>query len=563
MKASILPKKRYTPLTSAQLALFASAKKKSKPSDPLPLETKPTIPPETKTTIPLETKTASQSLLYPAQCDALPPNYHGDVAKILIAFFDQQARDPTELRICGVKGPTGSGKSFAVRRACQEAGYELVELHGGMEDEEFKSRRLDFLHRGCAMKKIRVLLVDNVDELEVPKRKIMIPSKPSSKRLRLKYNAVVMTYTDYVPELQPLRKQKKTPPIFQECVCKPLTPNEVSHLVALLCQQNQKPSVSLGPIYAQVGMDMGAILSQIYCEHYFKTQGNQNHWKDRTELDLFEALDLVLRPPEQLKNVNQVQWRSHLDTNTELERYVILWRMGPEPKMGEVVWNTYLKRILPGPSGQLMSGMMTRLRSETDSPGVRSYSDSEVVAILTDTFVGSLDKSWWLSDAYSVHDIIRGDEFFDTEPNEALLLGSIRMTMLKGDPKKPFFPPEDLRPLPKITDSKRCLNYCVIDQGQLQVLQMVATIHHVEQQKKQEDFKYQPDPIYSWDRLIGKRWRFEADQDKWFVCDAFATKGTGKDWEWTDKKAKSILPPLGVECVKLVTLSAQSTNLVS
>lgn len=508
------------------------------------------------------------SMLYTLLSDTLPLNFHPKVTETVINFVRKHMEDRSVLRILAINGPIGCGKTFCVRRACRDAGFELIELNCSRTPEEFENIRMQGLFGKSD--RVRVLLVDNVDELKPARlNKFFSTAATKGQRIRFKYNAVIMTHTEYVKQFTRLRN---APNRFQEVECKPLVFDQTKELIKHICTLQNCPMPDVGSLWAANGPDTGCILSQLYAHH---TSGAENARlsgaKDQVSLNLKTAVDLLVRPNEIDRN-QSLRWERNLSMN---QKYAAIWDCGGE-QLDDVLFNIYPRRLAPCLDLNSAPEFIKEIRQEKkinddqwgtkpaleiisddmddDEKSKRSKANTKIMTEwqqsrygligteLDDAFMREMQALECLADAYSTSNVLKRGR------GKTYLQGHIFQAM-KASPQNSriqLIMPSEFRPLAvesKMARAQKVLNECFVDRSQVEILQFVGVLNAAEVAKKAKDLSYEIQDDYDWKQHIG----IFHGHDVFADCQ----DRTSKDWKWTGKRT-SELPPIGIECAKLM-----------
>lgn len=237
------------------------------------------------------------------------------------------------------------------------------------------------------------------------------------------------------------------------------------------------------------------------------------------------------------------------------KKYNEIWDCGGE-QVDAILYNVYPRRFGPCLDLKHLPSVLQGVREEKNITGDQwsaltpSKRTDLVGQELKDAFLNEVDVMAQLADAYSESDLFRRNDHF--------LHGNFLQAMqtTPQDSRTPLIMPSEYRPLAvesKVARTLQVLNECGIDRSYVERLQMVAVMNAIESSKKERDITYEIKEEYDWKEFIGKRWRFDDEAECWYRTDVFADcqDRTTKDWKWTGKQT-SELPPIGIECAKLM-----------
>ncbi len=491
----------------------------------------------------------------PTYCLSLiDDNFHKSTTDALIKNIQALDKNPNhDIKVVMVHGPCGSGKTFAVQKACLEAEFENVSIDMSVATPKKPGKKKnqestkpvekldgDVLIRGAILgapdvlraraqgkpkRRIRVVIVDALDEydkLSIDKfftfltgihgltgAKVKTPHK---KAARFAPNFVILVVTNpfhknisrwwykFGGPKQPNSELKITPPNYQQAC------TLVNRCVVKL---GARPNKLYNDMVVESLPNVTALLMKLQFSIYGldKVEGGID---DRVVVNFFGDCKTLLSPPDDLV----------------YEKYDAIWER-EHTKIDTTIFNSYPQyvRFIPP------------LRDEDK---VRKH-DMDL-----GVYSAGIDSMAEISDAFSMLDTV--DQTVFTNDENQTFTQILRRTVRNELQDVAFPAVHNAQIFPKYQNGSAVRPPISVSKQDAEKFHMIHSIHQIEEAKRGRNMKFQLSNDYQLANHVGT-YVTRADDTKWLQVDMFPSnivdengvKLSKKNWETTlDPKLKTI-----------------------
>jgi hypothetical protein len=540
------------PLSYVQLPSKSELEAISTPTPPPPVSLNPVL-------LQLESQQR-----YPLQqyCMSLPLNYHAHVTDALVRHINAYNRDvnyPTRLVL--LTGAAGAGKTFSIRRACELAGYDTVDIDAGgsggakrkkasiqrkrdlTEDMEVKKKENDIescirqslssppdFNSPNANKRIKVAIIDAIDTLDASqigrlrkiirndskpiaegddekksqknnnakkKKKTSTENKSQKQKIKIRYNFIVLVSNHRYGKNMNEWLYKLKVP---EITLNNLDQSQTNALVRKACEYLNMPmNAKVYQLIQLFGNNLTALLTRL---EWLNIGGGH--------LTNDMALESLKMDDTEETNIFE-SGRKILEPTSDgsFAEYETIWeKSGEFQKMYNIVYNSYLSYVqfvpeTPTPSDTVAWNQLLQDYPQDRSrvyQGLQSLSQIAHIFSETNTVMNKIPEE--VCENYM--------QFTLKSELQDIFARAVKNRQLDI---KTFYTNPDTT----------CLSKCMINSREAEKLWYVSTLRNIEARKKLKDIKYEPQLQYELSENIGHYYSLVNDErNEWVDLDIFA-----------------------------------------
>jgi hypothetical protein len=485
--------------------------------------------------------TSSFQGLLPDYLRTLPINFHQTLVhdlKRAIEDANTARQTPgSKITILLLTGKSGTGKTFSVYRACQEAGFQLYEPDDASLDFAAEMRAAVTCPPRHAEvghdKKLRVALFDNIDFYSTPllnqlrnylttlstgrlSRSEAVRGKSTRRAVHIATNVVILVCSN--ENSQPVNALVKSVKP-RKLVCYPPGNLYIQDLMRLSCEHMGLQPHLLAHNFPSVLEAYGSEdLTSLFMNFQFLLTDPQgahllaNAKKDLLTVNFFNCVKYVMAPPDTAK----------------FAEYQRQWQLGGDG-VARILFNSYPKYLPYVTQTPSEITAWLSLGHQGADPGSRPATR------IQQAHTGGLESMAALAEAFSSIDLIQGGFSMDTKANdedrETVHLGdsgSLALQLTSFCVLSNVFvrstknPQPDFRtqtPRPPYNVLQSCLLGC---RSQQEKLHYVEVMRQIELRKKCDDFQYVTNPNYELTEHVGKYMTlYDVKENLWLQKDLF------------------------------------------
>jgi len=465
-------------------------------------------------------------MMLPEYCMTLESNFHVGVTDTLLRHMNALNGDSQcASKLLIVTGPSGCGKNFCIRRACELGGYDCTDVDLWDEDVDAVMRDAILsrpdpyarLTQGSTKKskRIRVVLIDALDGYQsnligkVCKflNTLLNPvtyakgKKPVQKKIHLQNNLVIFTannryhknLTSWMYKLKPVEIKVTLPETSQ-----------IELLVRKSCEYLKLPMAPrIHKLVSEFSHNITSLLMKVQFLTF--TEGELDTslmTTDNPVLDIFDCAHKLLEP-----------------SDIDFEKYESTWEEGGE-RVTDVIFNSYPPYVKFIP----------------DTPKMKPTSEASY-------FCEGLNAMHDISEAFSLLDLTYGDEMFETSLKLTVKVNLENVFIRSAKTRNVDVKSKFMVTLPP------CMNACLIGKREAEALHHVYLMNTLESNKKLADFKYVPSNNYNLSDYVGIYYtQLNEERNEYLICDLFPVSASDDTGKKVSKKGweESIHPKLEV-----------------